>query len=358
MDRVVAGADGQLAAEDRHVIVAVDAVVGRGDVDGGAVDDQHGLVAGLDAVLGAAVDGQRTGAGDIRAGARLDLDRRAVVGVGHVRVGGVLIVGVLGVRQRHAAGDDDLDLGFLVDGERRALAAGQIQILEHQHDARRALGDGNAAVGAGAGDDVGARRLDLDFVVLIRHGDGRRAAGIRLQRRRAVGGLAGDDLCRGAGRGDRGAGLHPAEHAALRLALRLTEHAALRLALRLTEHAALRLTLQLPEGAALPAAEHLRLLAEHLTAAHTVLHADVVRRAGAHAARQKGQAQAARRSRLNKLLFHGKYRLSYIMIDVFGPEVSPLCYIIRKDGREFWGRAKKILKKAKRRRAQGTPLSI
>jgi hypothetical protein len=62
------------------------------------------------------VNDQRAVAGHIDLRIGLGLERRAVKGVGHRFVRGVLIIGVFVVGERDGAGDDDLDLGLLVDG--------------------------------------------------------------------------------------------------------------------------------------------------------------------------------------------------------------------------------------------------
>ena len=194
MDGVVPGRDGDAAAEDRQVIVCVDAVVGGGDADGGAIEDHAGVVPGLDAVFRVADDGQCAVAGEIDAGPGLHLQRRAVVGVGHGAVLAGLIGGVFVVRQRHAAGDDDLRLGFLVHAQRRAAAAGQIQILQHQHHAGDALFHSDAAVGAFAADDIGARFADLHLAAAVADGEVGGVCHVRLQRGGGVLCGAVDDL--------------------------------------------------------------------------------------------------------------------------------------------------------------------
>ena len=156
VDRVVACRDIEGAAEERHIIVAVDTVALRGDVDRHAVKDDTRVVARLDTVLRVAVDGQGTVAGDVDRGVCLCLESRAVICVGYIGVGGIFIVGILVIGQNDIAGDDDLYLGFLVDGNGRAGGAGQVEIFEYEYNACGAFLDGDIAVGAGAGDDIGA----------------------------------------------------------------------------------------------------------------------------------------------------------------------------------------------------------
>ena len=78
---VVARRDGEVAAQKRHIVIAVDAVVYCVDINRYAVKDETGIVAGLDAVLGVAVDGEGTVACHIDIGVGLGLESRAVKGV-------------------------------------------------------------------------------------------------------------------------------------------------------------------------------------------------------------------------------------------------------------------------------------
>ena len=211
VDSVVARRNREAAAEQRHIVVAVDAVVDRVDVHGHAVEDQAGIIPGLDAVLGVAVDDQRAVAGHIHLGIGLCLERRAVKGVGHRFVRGVLVIGVFVVGECNGAGDDDLDLSLLVDRDGRAGGAGQIQIVQHKDHAGGAFLDGDIAVRAAAGDHIGTGGLDGDLAVVIGHGDIGRVGIVRFQRGGGVGHGAGHHLCggvRGAQRGLRTGLLH------------------------------------------------------------------------------------------------------------------------------------------------------
>ena len=171
VDGIVTRRDREAAAEQAHVIVAVDAVVDCVDVHGHAVEDQAGVISGLDAVFGVAVNDQRAVAGHIDLRIGLGLERRAVKGVGHRFVRGVLIIGVFVVGERDGAGDDDLDLGLLVDRDGRTGGAGQIQIVQHKNHAGGAFLDGNIAVRAAAGDHIGTGGLDGDLAVVNGHGN-------------------------------------------------------------------------------------------------------------------------------------------------------------------------------------------
>ena len=178
LDGVAVGVDGDIAAADDDRVVAGDAVVRGGDAQRHAV--LHGdsaLSAALDAVLALrAVRDQRAVAGDGEAGAGLDLDRRAVKGVGHGFVRAVLVRGILRVGEGHGAGDEEGDLAFLVAAQRGTVGAGKRQIVQDQRHAGGALLDGDAAVAARAGDAVGARGADgqrraVDFIALgVRRG--------------------------------------------------------------------------------------------------------------------------------------------------------------------------------------------
>ena len=194
VDGVVPGGNGEAAAQQGDVIVGVDAVVDCVDVHGHAVENEAGIVPGLDAVLGVAVDRQGAVAGHIDLGIGLGLEGSAVKGIRHVRIFRILIIRVFVVRQNHVAGDDDLDLGLLVDGNGRTRGAGQIQILEHQNHAGGTLLDRNIAVGTAAGNDIGAGRGDLNLAVIIGDGDIGGVFVICLQGSRAVGHGAGDNF--------------------------------------------------------------------------------------------------------------------------------------------------------------------
>ena len=92
---VVTGLNRDGAAQNREIVVRIDAVIGRGDVKRHAVDDQAGVVTGLDAVLGVAVDGQRAIACQVDLRVGLGLERGTVESVCDGLIGGILVGRVL-----------------------------------------------------------------------------------------------------------------------------------------------------------------------------------------------------------------------------------------------------------------------
>ena len=212
MDAVVARADVHRAAENRHVIVAVDAVVHRVDVQRHvAADNQAAVVARLDAVLRVPVDRQRAVTCEERHRVRFHFDCRAVIGIRDLRVGGIFVVRVFVVGQ---AGDDHLHLGLLVDRKRRATGAGQVEIIQNQNHAGGPFLDRDAAVRGRASDNICAGFVDLDgavFADIV----GRGVLIIRREGHRAI--RRGSAHNRG-GRADRGlrrAVLHSAKRSTL-----------------------------------------------------------------------------------------------------------------------------------------------
>ena len=180
---IVSGGDGKDAAFDGQQLLGVDGVV-----DGGAdiqryIPDGEGCLAvligglaGLDAVFAVGREIQRAAAADGDGGAILALDdgvfRAAVIGVAGVVV-------PLGVGQGvfRAASRQNGDRCGLAAGDGGGIGAGEGQTLQYQRYANGALFDFDGAVGATAGDGVGARAFDgesgaVNVIAAVPAGDG------------------------------------------------------------------------------------------------------------------------------------------------------------------------------------------
>ena len=188
-DAVVFGSDIQRAVFDLHGAVGGETGVRGLEIQGhAAVDGDGGGAAALDRVLaGGAVGVQRAGSGDGEARPGLDLDRRALKGVGDGRVRALLVRGVLRVGEGVRAGDDEGDPGLLIAAKRRGGRAREREIAENERHADRALLHGDRAVRAAARDGVGSGGIDRK----IRAADLKSPGGV------ARGGDAGIRECEG-----------------------------------------------------------------------------------------------------------------------------------------------------------------
>ena len=160
VDAVVRGGDIQRAALNGQKLLGVDGIVhGRLNIQRRLADEQPGLAlpvrrgAGFDAVFAVGVDVQRAAAADRDLRAVLALED-GVFGVGVVGIVVVVILFGVGQGVDRAVGDHERDAGGLVAGDRSGRGGGQLQPVQHEGDARRALFDLDRAVGARAGEHI------------------------------------------------------------------------------------------------------------------------------------------------------------------------------------------------------------
>ena len=160
VDAVVRSGDIQRAALNGQKLLGVDGVVhGRLNIQRRLADEQPGLAllvgrgAGFDAVFAVGVDIQRAAAADRDLRAVLALDD-GVFGVGVVKIVVVVILFGVGQGVDRAVGDHERDAGGFVAGDRSGRGGGQLQPVQHEGNARRALFDLDRAVGARAGEHI------------------------------------------------------------------------------------------------------------------------------------------------------------------------------------------------------------
>ena len=196
MNGIVSSGYGNVAAQDAHVIVTVNAIVRRIYVERRAIDYQAGVVRGLDAVLCVAVYVERAIARQVDLRASFYLNRCAVVGICHSFVRGLFVRGILVVCKRDVALHNDLHLGVLVYRKRRPSRTGKIEIVEHQNDAGSPLFHGYVAIACAARDHIRTRVGNLHLAILVAHGVARGVLQVGHEVSRGVFHVARNDVAR------------------------------------------------------------------------------------------------------------------------------------------------------------------